>query len=219
MALEGTDNLVFFYNDYFAMSGSKEQWLQSAVESAKKQGVKKVVAVAPIENDFYYTEGQSVDERRENAFQKAHDTFQGLTILRPNLVYGAENYYLKFMQQSIAAQSIPEQFKSSSFTFKPVHHDALARAIHHALENGTSGNFSVNGRQDLTMNQIFEILCEQQNAEAGSVKHTHELLGFADIWNEFWSGVSHDTNMRKMIDHFGEHDGLHEPDFFEQQGL
>jgi hypothetical protein len=97
MALTGADQLVFFYNDYFAMTGSKEQWLLSAVESAKKVGVKKVVAVAPIENDFYYTEGKDIDEKRNEAFQKAHDTLPGLTILRANIVYGTHNYHLKFM--------------------------------------------------------------------------------------------------------------------------
>jgi nucleoside-diphosphate-sugar epimerase len=100
-----------------------------------------------------------------------------------------------------------------------VHHDALARAIHHALENGSTGNFTVNGRQNLTFKQIFEVLCQQQGADPASVKHTHELFGFADVWNEFWSGVSHDTNMRKMVDHFSTHDGLHENDYFTKHGL
>jgi len=158
--MRGAENVVYFHNDYFAMTGSKEQWLQASIESAKNTGVKKFIAVAPIEYEMYYTEGSDIDKKREEAWQKAQDSFPGMTILRPNIVFGAHNYALKFMQQSIASGSIPSAFKSDAFTFKPVHHDAVARAIDHALDNSVEGLFGVKGQDHMTFHQMFDLLAE-----------------------------------------------------------
>lgn len=211
--------MVYFHNDYFSMTGSKEQWLQSAVESAKTAGVRKFVAVLPVEYEFYYTEGQDIDKRREEAWARAQETFQGLTILRPSIVYGTHNYLVKYIQQSVAAGNIPPAFKSADAKFRPVHHDAVARAVNHALDNNTSGVFSLNGQENLSIQEITATLAHQQGSHPDQVKSAGNLFGFADILNEFWSGVSHDSNMVNMIQHFAHGDGLSETDFFEAQGL
>lgn len=69
------------------------------------------------------------------------------------------------------------------------------------------------------MHDITSLLAHQQGSHPDQVKSAGNLFGFADILNEFWSGVSHDSNMVSMIEHFSHGDGLPEPDFFETQGL
>ena len=56
IALEGAQEVVYFTHDYFAMTSDKNAILSSTARVCKKQGVKKLVAICPIEHDLYYTE-------------------------------------------------------------------------------------------------------------------------------------------------------------------
>jgi nucleoside-diphosphate-sugar epimerase len=210
---EGAKNVIHFTHDYFAMASSKEAWLLSTAQTAKKMGVEKMVAVAPIEHEMYYTEDDLNDQRRKEAWLKAHDAFPGLTILRPSIVYGDNTYLIKYMQQSVKKGSIPASLKGTGFEFKPVHEDDLAQAIHHSLNCQTTGEFSVTGSESHNLNQILDVLASQQSSSAGNVKSSSGSI--TEHWNEFWTGVAHDTNMEAFGKFWsGQHDhDMSEPDF------
>lgn len=117
------------------------------------------------------------------------------------------------------ARVIPQQLKDTKFGYQPIHTDALVQAVSHALDNKTSGVYSLNGSETLTLKQMVAHLAEQQGSDVANVKHSNTFFGFADLFNEFWSGVSHDSNMAKMAEHFGANGGLQEPDYFKEHGL
>jgi hypothetical protein len=66
---EGTKNVVYFTHDYLSMSASKERWLLTTAQTAKKMGVEKMVAVCPIESEMYFSEDKSVSQRRQESWE------------------------------------------------------------------------------------------------------------------------------------------------------
>ena len=55
-ALEGSESAVYVTHDYLSMSFDKHDHLKAVAKSAKIAGVKKLIAVCPIEHDMYYSE-------------------------------------------------------------------------------------------------------------------------------------------------------------------
>ena len=64
MHLEGAKEVLYVTHDYTTMSSDKNSHLIAAAKLAKKQGVKNLVAVCPIEHDLAWSE----DEK--NFFEK-----------------------------------------------------------------------------------------------------------------------------------------------------
>lgn len=48
--------MVYFTHDYCANSADKNTFIQGTAKLAKKHGVKKLVAVCPVEHELFYTE-------------------------------------------------------------------------------------------------------------------------------------------------------------------
>lgn len=66
--MEGAQDVVYFTHDYFASSADKNNFIQAASRIAKKHGVRKMVAVCPIEHELYWTEDKHTPlEVRDNA--------------------------------------------------------------------------------------------------------------------------------------------------------
>lgn len=55
-ALEGAQEVLYFTHDYLSMTAEKNSFLKATAKASKNQGVKKLVAVCPIEHDMYYSE-------------------------------------------------------------------------------------------------------------------------------------------------------------------
>ena len=68
VALEGAEHLVYLTHDHVSMASCKNNFLLATAKLAKKQGIKNMVAVCPIEHDLAYTEHESkcfVTQRKE----------------------------------------------------------------------------------------------------------------------------------------------------------
>jgi hypothetical protein len=61
IALEGAKQLVYLTHDYVTMTSDKNNFLVATSKLAKKQGVKNMVALCPIEHDLAYSEDTEKD--------------------------------------------------------------------------------------------------------------------------------------------------------------
>ena len=65
--MEGASDVLYFTHDYLSMTSDKNDFLKATARSAKKVGVKKLVAVCPIEHDLYWS------EEKENPIEKKQE--------------------------------------------------------------------------------------------------------------------------------------------------
>lgn len=88
--------------------------------------------------------------------------------------------------------------------YSPVHTDDIANAVASALAQGQKGAFSLNGRQDLTLADMRNILEEQVGNKAKG-----PMLPPLDYIFDFFTGTTSDLNMSRMVDFFEENQHLH----------
>ena len=114
IALEGAQDVLYFTHDYYAMTSDKNSFIQSTARLAKKHGVKRMVAVTPLEQELYFTEDKHTAlELRDDAQQKALAAFDNLTVLNANLVYGRDSYLLHYLAQCALVGKAPKSIGGS----------------------------------------------------------------------------------------------------------
>jgi len=100
--LEGSENVIYFTHDYFSMNHDKNAHLTAAAKAAATVGAKKLVCVCPIEYDMYYSENyDDTIALRNEAEETARSSFPGMTMLRPNLLFGNYSYLIRYLEQSV----------------------------------------------------------------------------------------------------------------------
>ena len=66
--LEGASDVLYFTHDYQANTSDKNLFIEATAKLTKKHGVKKTIAVAPVEHDLFYTEDEHTPiHKREEA--------------------------------------------------------------------------------------------------------------------------------------------------------
>lgn len=135
LALEGAQNVLYFTHDYCANASDKNAFIQATARTAKKHGVKNLVAVCPLEHELFWTEDQQTPlEKRDEAQQKALQLNDKLTILNTNLVFGRDSYLVHYMTQCAMAGKINKAIGGSKgFSYKPVSSEDLTQAVEVAL--------------------------------------------------------------------------------------
>ena len=99
VAMEGTENVVYFTHDYLSFAHDKNSLLTATAKAAKAVGAKKLMAVCPIEMDMYWTEdGSDPMIAREESVHKARDAFPSMVDFRPNLVFGNYSYFIRYLE-------------------------------------------------------------------------------------------------------------------------
>ncbi len=225
--LEGAQDVVYFTHDYFANTSDKNNFIAATSRLAKKHGVKKLVAVCPLEHELYWTEDKHTPlEVRDAAQKKALESFDKMTILNSNVVYGKDSYLFHYMTQCSLAGKISKSIGGSkSFQFKPVSTDDLALAVQTALGNTDEvkgKRFSVNGSAGVTMNELLHLIEKQVGKDSGSTSLKGSLLGLglSDYVEEFFTGITHDKNMGRFVEYMDAHrPNLDADDFFTKFGL
>jgi hypothetical protein len=160
LGLEGAQDVVYFTHDYFASSSDKNSFLQATAKLAKKHGVKKMVAVCPIEHELYWSEDKHTPlEVRDESQQKALQSNDRMTILNTNIVYGRDSYLAHYITQCAADGKINKAIGGSTkYQYKPVHSEDLAKAVQTALahtDEVKGKKFSVNGQQSVSLNELL----------------------------------------------------------------
>lgn len=227
LALEGAQDVVYFTHDYFACSSDKNSFIQATARLSKKHGVKKLVAVCPIEHELYWSEDKHTPiEVRDEAQQKALQSFDKLTILNSNLVFGRDSYLTHYITQCAAVGKINKTIGGSkTFQYKPVSSEDLAAAVQNALANTKDvkgQKFTVNGNQNVTLNDILHLAEKQVGTENTRLKGSLLGLNLSDYVEEFFTGITHDKNMARMAEFFDTHSLNLEadaPDFHNKFGL
>lgn len=128
-----------------------------------------------------------------------------LTILNTDLVYGKDPTHLvHYMAQCVLAGGIQKEFFSQNANFMPVHHADVTRAVAHAMENPTHGQFSVRGDEKLSIKNLLNLVEKASDKEEGSTKALRKipLLKLSEMAEEFFVGITHDRNMRLLATHF-----------------
>lgn len=217
---------MYFTHDYFSSTSDKNSFIQTTSKLAKKHGVKKFVAVCPIEHELYWTEDkQTPIEKRDEAQLKALQANGNLTILNTNLVFGKDSYILHYMTQCVAAGKIPKAIGGSKgFQYKPVSGEDLTAAVEAAFNTAEAKGkrFTLNGNQGATLNELLGLT--QKLVGNDNTKLASSLLGLnlSDYVEEFFTGITHDKNMSRLAEFFDSHSlnlEADQPDFFKQFGV
>ena len=133
------------------------------------------------------------------------------------------------MTQCAAAGKINGNIGGSKvYHYKPVSTDDLTLAVETALSNFNNvkgQNFLVNGEHEHTLNEILHLLEGAVGKGAGQTSLSKSILrlNLSDYVEEFFVGITHDKNMRRLAEFFDQHqphlvtEG--NPDFFHKFGL
>ena len=210
LGLEGAQDVVYFTHDYFASSSDKNSFIQATAKLSKKHGVKKMVAVCPVEHELYWTEDNHTPlEVRDEAQQKALQFNDKMTILNTNIVYGRDSYLAHYMTQCAADGKINKTIGGSNkFQYKPVHSEDLTAAVQTALSNTNDvkgKKFSVNGQQGVTLKELLQFAERAVGRENTRLKGSILGLHLSDYVEEFFTGITHDKNMARMAEFFDTH--------------
>jgi len=229
LAFEGAQDVVYFTHDYFASSSDKNNFIQATAKLSKKHGVNKLVAVCPLEHELYWTEDKHTTlEVRDNAQMSALQSFDKMTILNSNLVFGRDSYIFHYLTQCVLAGKVPKSIGGSkSFQYKPVSAEDLAVAVESAFSNINDlkgKRFSVNGSTSTSLNQLLHSIEKQVGKDQGSTSLRRSLLGLglSDYVEEFFTGITHDKNMGRFAEYMEQHTPNLEagiPDLFKQLGI
>lgn len=206
IGIEGAEEVVYFTHDYTSMTSDKNNTLVATAQLAKKVGVRKLVAVCPVELDLATSDDeQSWIEKRKEAEQKALSAHSGLSLLSTDLVFGSEpSHLVHYMTQCAFAGKIQAPFLADKGSFKPVAQADLTRAVTLGLEKGLSGQFAVQGAEEVTPAALMKLVETACGKEAGSTKARKQLpvLPLGRILEDLLVGTAIDTNMAEMLDHF-----------------
>jgi hypothetical protein len=204
------------------MEHDKNAQLIATAKAAKETGVEKLIAVCPIEYDMYYTEDlQDPIAVRTEAEQEAFKIFPEMVLLRPNLSYGNYAYLIRYMEQSVVAGKIPKELgdETDHTKYSPVHYEDIfntVKAVHKDYSSHKGRTYHVNGKEELTLNEITTLI---ETAVGNKAKRTNNL-GLIDFAFHFFSGCSHDRNMRELANYYRENSwDFKENDFFAEHGV
>ena len=159
--MEGADKVVYFTHDYFSMASCKNNFLIASSKIAKRQGIKQILAVCPVEHDMAYTESsKSWIEERNEAEQEALGANSKLSILNTDLVYGRDSAFLThYMAQCAMVGSIKGSFLASDGAqFKPINDADLSRAVSLGLDGNINGQFALRGEDSVTTKELMSLI-------------------------------------------------------------
>ena len=99
LALEGSENVLYFTHDYPSQTSDKNDFLSKTAALSKQLGIKKLIAVTPIESDLYYTEEyEELSDIRSKGIEKALSQNGDMVVLSPNLVFGEYSYFVRYLE-------------------------------------------------------------------------------------------------------------------------
>ena len=227
--IEGASEVIYFTHDYTANAADKNSFLVGTAKLAKRQGVKKLLAVCPVENELYYTEDAKQPlQKQVEAQADALKSNPDMAILNTDLVYGRHANLLHYMAQCAEAGRIPSAIgNAKGHKFRPVAEQDLANAVQHALSNFSSvkgQNYLVNGADEATLSDLLTVIEGVVGKGQGSTSKNNSLLRLrlSDYLEEFFVGITADKNFRNFAEDFEAHrtniaDGR--VNYHEQHGL
>lgn len=102
--IKGSDTVLYFSNDYYSKVQDKNEQLLRAAELAKERKVNKFIAVTPIEYVNYQIGSIVNDPIKElnETNKRVLDIYNNATIVKSDLIFGSDSYFIKFLTQSWA---------------------------------------------------------------------------------------------------------------------
>ncbi len=223
IALEESENVVYFTHDYLSYAHDKNSLLVSTANACKEVGAKKLMAVCPIEMDMYWTEdGSDPMVPRNESVAKARKAFPDMVDFRTNLIFGNYSYFMRYLEQSCIAGKISPELNSRSDPTKyhPLHYDDMFNAIKEVGQNyddHKGKSYSLNGAMDMTLSEVMHSIKERSGH--GQVQD-FSTRGLGNWISNFFNGLPHDKNMRLMAEYYKGHtvDFL-DNDFYTKHGM
>lgn len=166
-------------------------------EAAREAGAQALVHISAIGAD---PKGESAYGRTKGEGELAvRAAFPGATIIRPSLVFGAEDDLTNRLAGLASLPVLP--VIAAERRFQPVYVKDVAKAIAlAALDPGTHGNklYEIGGPQEMTMEEIYEISART----AGREPELLDLPNFASAflsWFGFLPGAPLTRDQWKML--------------------
>ena len=175
LALEGASDVVYFTHDYVVKIAyslgvnetiDKDLLLQKTSKLCKKHGVRKLVAVCPIEHELYWQDNKQTDAlmMRDESHQKAMQSNPNMTILTTNLVYGKRSYFIQYLTQCITLMSKINRVYANSMHYKyePLSVEDVAKAVEMTFNDGigklNGKMYGLNGEDKVTLKELVTII-------------------------------------------------------------
>lgn len=203
--IKGSDTILYFSHDYYSNVEDKNKQLIKTAKLAKSYNVKSLIAVTPIEFINFQTMNivDSPLSDLNNTHKEVLDKFNNSTIIKTDLVFGSNSYFIKFLIQSWAqSYSYFNNDNYKHFKFNPIHFSDLNEIINSILENSTSYNgkkFIANGKESLSFVDIDNLI-RQAYCPSGNFQLSNEnLKKIIESWQMFFHGNTHMTNFSKML--------------------
>lgn len=156
-AIKGATHVVYVTHDYYANVPSKLNLIKHTATISRQAGIKKLVAVTPIEND-HYGEPNAVHDAIQSE-NEARLAFPGLVELKTDLTFGEDSNAVSQLFTRLAyGKSI--YFKPSSHRVSPIHTLNVAEATQRVLENTTLTNlkYVARGSESLDWKTVISTL-------------------------------------------------------------
>lgn len=156
-AIKGATHVVYVTHDYFYNVPSKLNLIKHTASISRSAGIKKLVAVTPIEND-HYGEPNAIHAAIQSE-NEARQAFPDLVELKTDLTFGNDSSTVSELLTRLAyGKSI--YFKPSGHRVSPIHTLNIAEATQRVLENTAlkSNKFVARGTEALDWNSIVKTL-------------------------------------------------------------
>ncbi|KAL4464095.1 hypothetical protein ABPG74_006032 [Tetrahymena malaccensis] len=202
-AIKKASHVVYVTHDYYYNVPSKLNLIKHTATLSRSAGVKRLVAVTPVEND-HYGESQAVLAATQSE-NEARVAFPGLVELKTDLTFGQDSTVVSELLTRLAyGKSI--YFKPSAHRISPVHTLNVAEATQRILENNSLQNLRYVARgtesfdwktiistlaaaigkdANLNQNPLENIISPLSDNIVSQTVHHHHYLNLARFINQY----------------------------------
>ena len=205
-SMKGADTVIYFSHDYFSLVQDKNEQLLFASKVAKEYNIEKFIAIAPIEFINYQVPQISSDPVKElnETLAKVQEIHPNTVVVRPDLVFGSNSYFIKFLMQSWC-QSF-SYYNSSNYPqlkFSPIYWNdmnvAIQTLIENDFENFKGKKYFLSGKETLQFSDIDNLIKQAYHEESNFTSPNDVLRKINESYRLFFHGNNHIINFGKML--------------------
>lgn len=176
--------------------------VRSIALAGKRSGIERLIHISGL--------GADADDDDENAFVRSkiegervlRETFAGVTILRPSVVFGPEDKFINNMAVAVRLAPFMPAIGGDHTRFQPVYAGDIGAAVLACLDRPeTAGQvFELGGPKVYTMRQIAELILESMGREKRIVDVPFSLARLMGLVGQFLPNPPLTLDQAKLLE-------------------